>query len=362
MKFGRGFLHLFPFTSRLFPPGPLSLSLSLSVCSRSLNFNAPWVYRQRELREFLGKLSWKLNCVERYSNLPSSLQRNGVFVSSHSLKMNSGYENLDSRSDDFSPYDHCLRRRNSPPLCFPNENNPSTFGVDNNREVSNNNCFGSRIGRERQMQHSQGLYGHGGEDVENMLEDPRGVPQYTDQMDHNELPACAFAGVSDRVDMSTRSGHGQGHSDSGMQYQGGVAEEMLDGRDYYPGSPYKVQRHAANIRERKRMLRSVPSINSAFDELRGHVPTFPYEKRLSKIDTLRLAIAYIALLREILATKYDPLTYVEKALKGEIKSVHSSEWNTSDLTARLSWINWENLGVNPNRRSSLTSLQLQSDN
>ncbi|CAG7727330.1 unnamed protein product [Allacma fusca] len=137
--------------------------------------------------------------------------------------MNSGYENLDSRSDAFSPYDHCLRRRNSPPLCFPNENNPSTFGVDNNREVSNNNCFGSRIGRERQMQHSQGLYDHGGEDVENMLEDPRGVPQYTDQMDHNELPACAFAGVSDRVDMSTRSGHGQGHSDSGMQYQGGVA-------------------------------------------------------------------------------------------------------------------------------------------
>jgi hypothetical protein len=39
------------------------------------------------------------------------------------------------------------------------------------------------------------------------------------------------------------------------------------------------------------------SINSAFDELRVHVPTFPYEKRLSKIDTLRLAIAYIALVR-----------------------------------------------------------------
>lgn len=109
--------------------------------------------------------------------------------------------------------------------------------------------------------------------------------------------------------------------------------------------PYKVQRQQANIRERKRMLRSAPngyhnflpffltglnktrkhitymhnirmkllyvlilffsvfpvfsSINSAFDELRVHVPTFPYEKRLSKIDTLRLAIAYISLLREV---------------------------------------------------------------
>lgn len=93
----------------------------------------------------------------------------------------------------------------------------------------------------------------------------------------------------------------------------------------FPTSPYKVQRHAANIRERKRML----SINSAFDELRCHVPTFPFEKRLSKIDTLRLAIAYIALLREILASEYDPLTHIEKCLKGELKGEHSGEWNTS---------------------------------
>lgn len=59
-----------------------------------------------------------------------------------------------------------------------------------------------------------------------------------------------------------------------------------------------------------------------------HVPTFPYEKRLSKIDTLRLAIAYIALLREVLVADYDPLTYVEKCLRGEIKS-EGAHWNTS---------------------------------
>ncbi|XP_077301600.1 helix-loop-helix protein 13-like [Arctopsyche grandis] len=127
--------------------------------------------------------------------------------------------------------------------------------------------------------------------------------------------------------------------------------------DFFGGGPYRVQRAAANIRERKRML---SSINSAFDELRIHVPTFPYEKRLSKIDTLRLAIAYIALLREVLDTDYDPLTYVEKCLRGEIKP-ERAHWNTSDLTARLSWINWENLGVNPNRRSVLTTLALSAD-
>ena len=46
------------------------------------------------------------------------------------------------------------------------------------------------------------------------------------------------------------------------------------------------QRHAANQRERKRMQ----SINDAFEGLRHHIPTLPYEKRLSKVDTLRLTI------------------------------------------------------------------------
>ena len=73
------------------------------------------------------------------------------------------------------------------------------------------------------------------------------------------------------------------------------------------------------------------SINSAFDELRVHVPTFPYEKRLSKIDTLRLAIAYIALLRELLTADCDPLTYVERTLRGDTRTPgpDRAEWNTS---------------------------------
>ena len=47
-----------------------------------------------------------------------------------------------------------------------------------------------------------------------------------------------------------------------------------------------AQRHAANMRERRRMQ----SINDAFEGLRHHIPTLPYEKRLSKVDTLRLTI------------------------------------------------------------------------
>lgn len=108
------------------------------------------------------------------------------------------------------------------------------------------------------------------------------------------------------------------------------AEEALEaaGRRARPlpiHQPFRVQRHAANIRERKRML----SINSAFEELRCHVPTFPYEKRLSKIDTLRLAIAYIALLREILGSGCDPKSYVDECIKSGYKNQTSAVWNTS---------------------------------
>ncbi|XP_072397654.1 helix-loop-helix protein 13 isoform X6 [Diabrotica undecimpunctata] len=177
----------------------------------------------------------------------------------------------------------------------------------------------------------------------------------------SDLPSCAFAS---RPSSNSSLQH---HYLSSLHHggDGQCTGTLSSSGDYYGSSPYRVQRHAANIRERKRMLRSAigptGSINSAFDELRMHVPTFPYEKRLSKIDTLRLAIAYIALLREVLTADCDPLTYVERCLRGEIKADRAN-WNTSDLTARLSWINWENLGVTPGRRSALTSLALTSEN
>lgn len=41
------------------------------------------------------------------------------------------------------------------------------------------------------------------------------------------------------------------------------------------------------------------SINDAFEGLRAHIPTLPYEKRLSKVDTLKLAIGYINFLNEL---------------------------------------------------------------
>ena len=62
------------------------------------------------------------------------------------------------------------------------------------------------------------------------------------------------------------------------------------------------QRRAANIRERRRMF----NLNEAFDRLRSKVPTFAYEKRLSRIETLRLAITYISFMDELLAAPLAP--------------------------------------------------------
>ncbi|ESO06394.1 hypothetical protein HELRODRAFT_64733, partial [Helobdella robusta] len=107
-------------------------------------------------------------------------------------------------------------------------------------------------------------------------------------------------------------------------------------------SSHRQHRQAANVRERKRMM----SINMAFNELRlYHVPTFPYEKRLSKIDTLRLAMAYINLLKDVLNSELDPLVHIESKLRSASSTNEKVAWNISDLTARLSWIKWDNLGI-----------------
>ncbi|XP_006000324.1 pancreas transcription factor 1 subunit alpha [Latimeria chalumnae] len=76
-------------------------------------------------------------------------------------------------------------------------------------------------------------------------------------------------------------------------------------------------RQAANVRERRRMQ----SINDAFEGLRSHIPTLPYEKRLSKVDTLRLAIGYINFLSELVQSDMplrnpnsDPLNQPKKVI------------------------------------------------
>lgn len=77
------------------------------------------------------------------------------------------------------------------------------------------------------------------------------------------------------------------------------------------------QRQAANLRERKRMQ----SINEAFEGLRAHIPTLPYEKRLSKVDTLRLAIGYISFLTELVESDVQTKENINRSVGEQPKKV-----------------------------------------
>uniref|UniRef100_A0A0R3S141 BHLH domain-containing protein n=1 Tax=Elaeophora elaphi TaxID=1147741 RepID=A0A0R3S141_9BILA len=94
-----------------------------------------------------------------------------------------------------------------------------------------------------------------------------------------------------------------------------------------------VDRRAANFRERRRMC----SINVAFMKLRRYIPTFPYEKRLSKIDTLNLAIAYISLLENLLNSDHQSMhAYLKEALvMARSGNPQAPPWSTSGLLTFL---------------------------
>ncbi|CAP32928.2 Protein CBR-HLH-13 [Caenorhabditis briggsae] len=132
---------------------------------------------------------------------------------------------------------------------------------------------------------------------------------------------------------------------------------------YYCGGGAEAEpaeRQTASVRERRRMC----SINVAFVELRNYIPTFPYEKRLSKIDTLNLAIAYINMLDDVLRTPEDSGEYIQKCVHmARTGQYGAPSWSTSgdskcsitnahqkitlDLLARLNWIKWNRLGIEP---------------
>ncbi|CAH8475232.1 unnamed protein product [Heterobilharzia americana] len=78
------------------------------------------------------------------------------------------------------------------------------------------------------------------------------------------------------------------------------------------------------------------SINSAFEALRACLPTFPYEKRISKIDTLRLAIAYLALLKDLLANM-DFIAIDRPMKRGQLVIQFMIERLNSSKRDQLTW-------------------------
>lgn len=96
-----------------------------------------------------------------------------------------------------------------------------------------------------------------------------------------------------------RRSHSPDKAPSGLDYKNVMQwlnQQACGGTAKRKRTINRKQRHAANQRERRRMVH----LNEAFDQLRQHIPTFPHEKKLSRIQTLKFAIDYIALMMDIL--------------------------------------------------------------
>uniref|UniRef100_A0AAY4E5S3 BHLH domain-containing protein n=1 Tax=Denticeps clupeoides TaxID=299321 RepID=A0AAY4E5S3_9TELE len=82
----------------------------------------------------------------------------------------------------------------------------------------------------------------------------------------------------------------------GVRDQGGEPKAQTRGERRPTRGHRGRQRNAANARERDR----TNSVNTAFTALRTLIPTEPADRKLSKIETLRLASSYISHLGNVL--------------------------------------------------------------
>ncbi|XP_032622220.1 transcription factor 15 [Chelonoidis abingdonii] len=101
-------------------------------------------------------------------------------------------------------------------------------------------------------------------------------------------------------DLSMLSEDEENRSESDASDQSYGCYEDLETRRKVVRKPGQVvmvkQRQAANARERDR----TQSVNTAFTALRTLIPTEPMDRKLSKIETLRLASSYISHLANVL--------------------------------------------------------------
>ncbi len=121
-----------------------------------------------------------------------------------------------------------------------------------------------------------------------------------------------------------------------------------NGQKQHSGVHLTHQRQAANMRERRRMQ----SINDAFESLRIQLPTLPYEKKISKVDTLKMAIAYIKFLTDLLNkdTRYSGKPSTKTEVKKFVYTFKSFDYKSNALVGHsLSWRNCRELNVTPNK-------------
>jgi hypothetical protein len=123
--------------------------------------------------------------------------------------------------------------------------------------------------------------------------DRRNQSHFTPTRNLNDNPHITFASLSLSFDMSNGTNRRKRRSNSTIGSRHLVYEMETTSHNHIsrPTSSQKwiKPRYLANQRERDR----THSVNSAFIELRHLIPTEPADRKLSKIETLRLAVSYI---------------------------------------------------------------------
>ncbi|XP_046347040.1 transcription factor 15-like [Haliotis cracherodii] len=103
--------------------------------------------------------------------------------------------------------------------------------------------------------------------------------------------------------LSDSNGSGTSTDDTSKGKNGSSRKRKQSSADLEMDNGLPPQRFAANARERDR----THSVNTAFITLRTLIPTEPADRKLSKIETLRLAASYIAHLNTVLMVGTDCL-------------------------------------------------------
>lgn len=110
------------------------------------------------------------------------------------------------------------------------------------------------------------------------------------------VSAHPFSYPVDLTGMSDDEEGNRSESDGSSDQGYGCCGTAADGYRRESGGVVVRQRNAANARERHR----TQNVNTAFTALRTLIPTEPVDRKLSKIETLRLASSYISHLANVL--------------------------------------------------------------
>ncbi|KAH8876864.1 Pancreas transcription factor 1 subunit alpha [Schistosoma japonicum] len=275
---------------------PLQLSQRIwsSYNTQSLmsNIQQPVHFTAQELVVKLPLTNFNL---ETNNELPHFKEK---YVASEVMNSNVGTKELDSTSTAYNTWSNSINNKFSSPKLFKsiqNDMKQLTSGSSEKFHINQNCLYSNSIGDTTSNKHSI-MVPISANVMQSTCLNYDNFDDFTYDLD-NDSSNCSSVSYNSSNTYRTRSLLSSRSNNNKLLYRSNRMKIMhirKTGR-FKSQSLHTFQRQAANMRERRRMQ----SINKAFEGLRSHIPTLPYEKRLSKVDTLRLAIGYIHFLQEI---------------------------------------------------------------